>query len=145
MGGGGGETSSSSNQSTTTNQQDKRIANQSGMVLSNENSNANVTVNSLDSTITGQAFDFAKVADASNGEGFSKLLGLAEKTITSLSNSMNKSQDSIFNTVGKSQDAVLGALQTVQNDQKGAVDQKTMIVLASAAAVTIVAMNRKRA
>jgi hypothetical protein len=128
-GGGGGSTSSSSAQSTTTNNTDKRIASSGGVTISSEGSNINVQ--SVDKDIVNKAFDTVAIADAQNGEGFGKLLSLADKIVTGGGQLLTRGQDQ-----------VLQAAQSVQAEKQGSIDQKTIMILGVAAAAAF-AMRRK--
>ncbi len=129
-GGGGG--SSSSTQSTTTNT-DKRIAIQDGIGISSDSSTVNVT--SLDAGIVTKALDTVSVADASNSQGFSQLLGLADKLFTGAGQTLQTAQSATL--------AQVGALNQAQNDARGTIDQKTIIILAVAGAAAF-AYSRKK-
>lgn len=130
--GGGGGSSSSSNATTTTNT-DKRIAIESGIGISSDSSTVNVQA--LDGNIVMKALDTVSAADATAGTGFTQLLGLADKLFTGAGEIITKTQDTTL--------AQVGALNQAQNDARGSIDQKTMIVLAGAAAVAFVASRKK--
>jgi hypothetical protein len=130
LGGGGGSTSSASNQATTTNNTDKRIASSGGVTISAEGSNVNVQ--SVDKDIVNRAFDTVQISDAQNGEGFGKLLSLADKIISGGGELLTKGQDQ-----------VLQAAQSVQAEKAGSIDQKTIMILGVAAAAAF-AMSRRK-
>lgn len=130
-GGGGG--SSSSTASTTTNT-DKRIAIQDGIGISSDTSTVNVQT--LDAGIVNKALDTVSVADASNAQGFTQLLSLADKFM--------QGAGEIITTTQATTMAQVGALSTAQNDSRGTIDQKTMIALAVAGVGAIWAFNRKK-
>jgi hypothetical protein len=133
LGGGGGGSGSSSSNTTTTETVDKRMVVDTGVGISSESST--VTVNALDSGITQAALDVVKANDATNGQGFEQLLGLADKLFTTGSD-----------LIGKTQSASLAQLETINtaaNDKTGSIDQKTMIVLAIAGAAAIVMTKGK--
>jgi len=132
-GGGGG---SSSSTASTTNNTDKRIAIQEGIGLSSDSSTVNVTTNTLDAGIVNKALDTVSVADASNAQGFTQLLSLADKFMTGAGDILTKTQATTM--------AQVGALGTAQNDARGTIDQKTMIVLAVAGVGAVWAFNRKK-
>ncbi|WP_056335617.1 hypothetical protein [Massilia sp. Leaf139] len=94
--------------------------------------------NSVDSVVTGQAFDFAKGADATLGAGLSSVLSFA-KDIATQANEKTSSLASMFGQ-GVSQ-----AYDSANNTTAGGIDNKTMIVLgvAGAAAVAAIAMNKR--
>lgn len=163
--GGGGDSSSSSSTATSTTNIDKRMALSSGVGVSSDSSTVNV--NSLDGGAIAQALGFAgsaldsiKSSDATNAQGFTALLSSVNKTIdantsagTGAAQSFNgllKLAGDLFATgsqmIGKTQDATLAQLATINtaaNDQKGAIDQKTIIVLAVAGAAAVVLSKRK--
>ena len=119
------ESSSSSASTTTTQTTDKRMVVDTGVGISSESSN--VTVNTLDSGIVKAALDTVKANDATNGDGFSKLLGLADKLFTTGSTLIEKTSDTTL--------AQVAALTTAKNDSAGLIDQKTIIVLGIAGAI----------
>ncbi len=128
--GGGG--SSSSTQSTTQNT-DKRIAIQDGIGISSDSSTVNVT--SLDAGIVTKALDTVNVADAANSQGFTQLLGLADKLFTGAGQTLQTAQSATL--------AQVGALNQAQNDARGTIDQKTLIIIAVAGAAAY-AYSRKK-
>lgn len=130
-GGGGG--SSSSTASTTTNV-DKRLALEQGIAISSDQSTVNVQA--LDAGIVEKALDTVSIADASNAQGFNSLLSLADKFITGAGDVIKTTQATTL--------AQVGALGTAQNDARGTIDQKTMIVLAVAGVGALWAFNRKK-
>lgn len=130
-GGGGG--SSSSTSSTTTNI-DKRLALESGVGISSDQST--VTVNTLDAGIVDKALQTVQLADATSGQGFSQLLALTDKLFTGAGQALQTTQATTL--------AQVGALNQAQNDARGAVDQKTIIVLAVAGAAAAFAFSRKK-
>lgn len=129
-GGGGG--SSSSTASTTTNT-DKRIAISDGIGISSDSSTVNVQT--VDAGIVTKALETVNMADATNGQGFQALLGLADKLFTTADGTLKTTQATTL--------AQVGALNTAQNDAKGSIDQKTIIVLAVAGAAAMFAFKRK--
>lgn len=131
-GGGGGSSSTSSAQTTTTNTTDKRQVVDNGVGVSSDSST--VTVNVLDQGIVEAALDTVKASDAVSGEGFTKLLGLADKLFTGGVDIIGKTQNSAL--------AQLDAVNSSANDKKGAIDQKTIVVLALAGAAALVLVKR---
>lgn len=121
----------------TTNNTDKRVANQSGLVATE---GSNITYTALDGDAINSAFEFASGANAVNGDGFEKLLGVTERLMT-------KSSDTATTLSSRFQDNVMQAFETAKTAATGSIDQKTMILLAvAAAAVVIVPMvYRKKA
>lgn len=131
--GGGGGGSSSSSTSTTTQNYDKRVAVETGVGLSSDSSTVNVTT--LDAGIVTKALDTVAVADATNGAGFNQLLTLADKLFTTGSKVLETTQSATL--------AQVQSLNTAANDQRGTVDQKTIIVLAVAGAAALALRGRK--
>lgn len=119
-GGGGGSSSSSSSSSTTS--IDKRMVVDQGIGISSDQSTVNVQA--LDGQIVNKALDTVAAADAAAGEGFERLLGLAENLFSAGGKLVEKTSDTAM--------AAIGAVNTAQNDSKGSVDQKTIIILAVA-------------
>ncbi len=132
--GGGGGGSSSSN-STTTQATDKRMVVDQGIGISSDSST--VTVNALDGDIVKKALDTVSAADATAGAGFSQLLGLADKLFTGAGSMIEKTQSASL--------AQLETINAAAADQQGTIDQKTMIVLAVAAAGAFVLSRKARA
>lgn len=120
--GGGGGGGSSSN-STTTTSTDKRLAIESGIGISSDSSTVNTTVNALDANIVTKALETVSGADAVAGQGFDKLLGLADKLFTGGFKSLETSQ--ALTTAAFSQGA---------NDTAGTLDNRTIAIVAVAAA-----------
>lgn len=129
MGGGGGSSSSNSSTTQTT---DKRMVVDQGIGISSDSST--VTVNALDGEIVKKALDTVAAADATAGVGFTQLLGLADKLFTGAGNMIEKTQNSSL--------AALENINAAAADQAGTINQKTMIVLAVAAAGAFV-LSRK--
>lgn len=130
--GGGGGSSSSSN---STSNRDQRLAvGDGGAGVSGDNSSIGITTTnySTDGAIVGRALDSVDSANATAGQGFTQLLASADKLFAR--------GESLIGTTQKSvQDAYLSA----STDAKGAIDQKTIIVLAVAGAATVFALSRK--
>lgn len=117
FGGGGGSSSSSQ----TTNNSDKRISIRDGTAVSGDGSTVNIT----DGGIVSRALDTVDVANATNAEGFDKLLAASQN---------------LFNNSTK---AVAGAYETALTEKAGTgIDNKTMIVLAVAGAAALVLARR---
>lgn len=131
MGGGGGSSSSSSN-TTTTNTTDKRMVVDTGVGVSTENSTVNVTT--LDAGIVNKALDTVAAADATAGEGFGKLLTLADKLFTAGGSLIEKTSGTALQAVELASSA--------QNDAQGKIDQKTILILAAAGVAAAYAMKK---
>lgn len=119
-----GSSKSSSSTASTTTTVDKRMVVDNGIGISSDSST--VYVEALDVDIVNKALDTVAAADATAGVGFSQLLGLADKLFTGAGAMVEKTQNT-----------ALGQLETLNAaaaDRTGSIDQKTMIVLAVAAA-----------
>lgn len=90
-----------------------------------------VTVNSVDLGAVGKAFDFAGASGAAVVGTMDKVLGLADAV---LKGSMTAAKESTA--------LVSQAYETAKTTSQGAIDQKTMIVLAVAGTVAYVARRR---
>lgn len=132
-GGGGGSSSSSS---STTNNTDKRITQQSGVALTVDGSTVNVTNQTVDKEIVGAALDTVNTGNALANDSFVKMLGLADKLFTGAGQALESSQQTTL--------AQVGALSSAQNDAKGAIDQKTIIILAAAGVAGLALITRKK-
>jgi hypothetical protein len=119
---------SSANQSSQTTNTDRRIVTDKGVVATD---GAVINYTGLDADVAKAAFDTVQIADAQNGEGFGKLLSLADKIISGGGAMLTKGQDQ-----------VLQAAQSVQAEKQGSIDQKTIMILGVAAAAAF-AMSRK--
>ncbi|MRR51286.1 MAG: hypothetical protein EG825_10285 [Rhodocyclaceae bacterium] len=125
--------SSSSSVATTTTNTDKRLALQSGIGISSDQSTVNVQA--MDAGIVNKALDTVASADATGAASFDKVLTLAEKLFSTGSAVLGKTADSTLGAVA--------ALNTAQNDAAGKVDQKTIILLGAAAVAGVVAWRHK--
>lgn len=128
----GGSSSSASSSSQTTNNVDKRLVVDSGVGVTADNSTVNLSVQTTDAEIVSRALDTVDMNNATNQEGFSKLLDAA---------------GTLFqrgeNLIGQTQQSVADAYTLAQTTKAGTIDNKTMIVLAIAGAATVYAINRK--
>jgi hypothetical protein len=79
---------------------------------------------SLDGGIVTKALDVVTANDALNGASFTQLLNMADKMFNSAGTMIGKAQDTTL--------AQIDQITTASNDQKGMVDQKTLIILAVA-------------
>lgn len=163
MGGRSGSTSQA-NQTTQTSLNDSRVTNRDGVVVgdgsavdmsqaftSNEttnlsswdastsstNTNTGSFNNSVDSVITGQAFEYAKGVDATLGAGLSSVLTFAKDIA-------NKSNDNATSLASRFSDGVAQAFDSARNTTPGGIDNKTMIVIAVAGAAALAAIASKR-
>jgi hypothetical protein len=133
--GGGGSSSSSSNQTQTTNT-DKRMVLSGGVGVSSDQSTVNVTNTSLDPQIVQSTLDAIKANDATNGQGFSQLLTLADTLFQGAGQVIQKTQDS---TMGQ-----ISALNTAAATTKGALDQKTLLIIAAGSVAAIYAFKARK-
>lgn len=133
--GGGGGSSSSSSSSTTLNT-DKRITQQSGVALTVDGSTVNVTNQSVDKDIVNAALDSVNTGSVLANDSFVRMLGLADKLFTGAGQALQNTQQTTL--------AQVGALTTAQNDAKGSIDQKTMIILAAAGVAGLAFISRKK-
>lgn len=162
--------SSQANQATTTSNQDNRVTNRDGTVLgagasldastftdarmntnlsswdssnrstnyadsSNRSTTTTTTNNTLDGGVIGKAFDYAAGVDATTGGVMADVLGLADRLSA-------RSTDSATSLASRFQDNVLQAYDGAKNTTPGGIDNKTMIVLAVAGAVAVMASKR---
>lgn len=124
-GGGGGGSSSSS--SSTTNVDKRMAVGDGGIGASAENST--VTINSVDGAIVARALDTVDVANATAGHGLDALLNAADKLFS-------RGQG----LIGQTQQAVAQAYDQAAQTKQGTIDNKTIVVLGVAAAVTVAAV-----
>ncbi len=125
--GGGGSKSSSSTQTTSANT-DRRLAFSSGVGISADNSSVNVQ--SVDSEIVKRALDSVDVSTANAGAGVDKLLDVADRLFTGAGQMVSQTQNAAL--------AQLDTLNRAQNDAKGAIDQKTLVIIAIAGAAMVI-------
>ena len=135
----GSKSKSSTNTSTSTT--DRRMVTDGGSTALNLSQggtkNANTTtVNITDGGIVKEALDTVKAVDATNGEGFEKLLDLAGVLFEGGGELLKSSQ--------ATSTAQIEAINAASADKAGAIDQKTMIVLAVAGATAAAAIWGKK-
>lgn len=120
--------SSKSSSSNTTNNQDNRVAVSAGVGLSNSNRN---TINVTDGGIVSRALDSVDMSSANLGAGYQSLIDAA---------------DSLFqrgeSMIGQTQQHVADAYRNAESDKGGALDQKTIIILAAVGVVGLFAFKR---
>lgn len=119
--------SSKSSSASTTNNIDKRNAVQDGIGVSGDGNTVSIT----DSGLVSRALDSIDRADAINGEGFTQLLGVAGNLLTQTQSTMAKATNDV-------KDAYSQAV----TDKAGALDNKTIAVIA-VAGVAALAFARK--
>lgn len=146
--------SSKSSSSSTTNNYDKRNAVQDGIGLSGDGSSVTVTNNITDAGIVSRALDSLDLGNANNAQGFGKLLDASGELLGTITSSQASGFDKLIgvaadmwnqgqNLIGTTQKSVADAYSTAQSDKAGAIDNRTLIVLAVAAAAALAFMNRK--
>lgn len=134
--GGDSSSSSSSSQTTNTTNIDRRqVVGEGGFGFASDGAAVTINNQSMDAGIVERALDTVKAADATNGEGFTKLLSLADKLFTGAGAMVEKTQTASI--------AQLETINAAAADAKGQIDQKTMIVLAVAAAGALVLTKGK--
>jgi hypothetical protein len=136
---GGGSSRSSSSASTntttttTTNIDRRQVIGEGGWGFASDG--ANLTVNAMDggaidavsaamkqlSDSASQNASILAAADATNSEGFSALVTLADHLFTGAGNIISKTQDTTMSQIS--------ALATAQNDATGKIDQKTIVMI----------------
>lgn len=115
--------SSSSSNVTTTNVDRRQVVAEGAIGIASDSSTINLQM--LDADIVNKALEVVGANDATNGASFTQLLSLADKMFTGAGDIISKAQDTTLSQIG--------ALQTAQNDQKGAIDQKTLVIVAGTA------------
>lgn len=131
MGGGGGS-SSQADQTTTTQSFDNRIVNESGVVATG-GSTIIASIEHMDGDIVKAALDFATDANQTNSAAMDKLVDFAADVFTKGATMLQTGQDT-----------VLSAMTTYENDKKGAIDQKTIMVIAGIGAVAYAMTQGKK-
>lgn len=129
--GGSSSKSSSSNQTTTNNVDRRFVAEGGGIGLTADNSTVNIQ--SVDKEVIAKALDTIDKADATQGQGFTQLLTLADKLFQGGAAVINEQQQSTMKQIE--------AINTTSNNVKGAIDQKTILILA-AAGVAAIALSK---
>jgi hypothetical protein len=131
---GGDSSSSSSNTTNTTNVDKRQVVDANGIGVSSDSSTVTVNNTTLDGGIVNKALDAMTANDAANGQGFTQLLNLADKMFSSAGSMVSKAQDTALSQIS--------SINTAANDAKGAINQKTLIILAGAAAAVFI-MGKK--
>jgi hypothetical protein len=111
----GNKSTENSTTNTTTISNDKRIV-----------ADANATVLSLEEA-SGAVFNITQ--DATNGEGFGRLLDLAENLFVGGGAIIQNLADSSKDSIEK--------INTAANDREGQIDQKTIVILAVAGVAAV--------
>lgn len=129
--GGSSSSSSTADQTTTTQSWDNRIVTESGVVATGGSSIV-ATIEHMDGDIVKAALDFAANASDDNSVNLGKLIDFGAELFTKGATMLQTGQDT-----------VLSAMQSVENDKRGALDQKTVVVLGIAAAAALVLVKGK--
>lgn len=111
--------SSSSNTTNTTNIDRRQVMSDGAIGITSDSSTVNVQ--SMDAGVVKAALDVVATADATAGDGFSKLLTLTEKMFTAGGQILDKTADTSL--------AAVSAVNSARNDAAGSIDQKTLIIL----------------
>lgn len=132
----GGKSSSSNSAlystATTNNNIDRRqVVAEGAFGLASDNSTISITNNSLDAGIVNKALDVVSQSDATNGDGFARLLNLADKIIVGAGD--------ILTTTQATTQKQLEMINTAANDKSGQIDQKTIMVAVGVAGAVAVA------
>lgn len=152
--------SSSSNTTNTTNIDRRQVVGEGAYGFASDSTQVNIETNTLDggaisaafsgvkaafdaamerqgATVSGsldsvnRAMNAVSAADATNGQGFNSLLGLADKLFTGAGNMLSKSQDATLSQIE--------AINQSATDKSGSVDQKTIMVAAGIAGAVAIA------
>lgn len=149
-----GGKSSSSASSQTTNNQDNRVAVQDGIGLSASSGNV-INVTNSDAQVVARALDSIDRSNAVNGEGFANLLDTSETNFKQLVTGQTSgfsqligTAEKLFNEgqnlIGQTQKAVADAYGQAQNDAKGTIDNRTIMVIAVAGAAALAFASRRK-
>lgn len=133
MSGSKSSSSSSSNTTNTTNIDRRQVMSDGAIGVTSDSSTINIE--SMDAGVVNKALDVVASNDTIAGQGFTQLLTLADKMFNAGGTILQKTADTTM--------AQVGALTTAQNDAKGAIDQKTMMILAGVAAAAFIASKQK--
>lgn len=127
----GSSSSASTSQSSTQNVDKRQVVDGGSVGVTADNSKITLNSSSTDQGSVKAAFDFAKFADATNGDGFSKLLDTANNIFTSS-----------LTAVSQSNQTLSDAYKTAQTEQnaKATLDSR-YLVAAGLAVVAIVGLR----
>lgn len=128
--GGGGSSSSSSTQTSTQNTDKRQVVDNQSVGVSSDSSTVNVTM--TDQGALDKAMTMLGIGSEGILTSFDKVIGLAD---TLLKGSLT--------TVKDSNAVVSQAYETAQSTANGSIDQKTMMVLAGAAAAAFIFGRKK--
>lgn len=140
---GSSKSSSQANQTSNSTNIDNRIANGPGGLVLKDSGGATVNITdagivqnalfsvdrslgSVDSAV-GAALKTVQMSDATNADGFGKLLNLADKLIGETSATGER-------LIAQTNNSVMDAYRNAKTDATGAIDQKTIVVIVLAAA-----------
>ncbi|GGI16897.1 hypothetical protein [Oxalicibacterium faecigallinarum] len=123
--------SSQANQTTQTSSYDNRIVTESGIVAAGGSSIV-ANIESMDGDIVKAALNFATDASDDNSANLGKLIEFGTKLFTTGADMLQTGQQT-----------ALAAMASAENDKRGAIDQKTVVVLGIAAAAALVMTKGK--
>lgn len=125
----------SSSTSANTYNQDTRVAQEKGTATSSAvgGKRNTVTINTLDGGIVEKALDTVQLSDALGADGFNRLLSAAEKLF-----------EQGGTVIGQTQTALADAYGKAATENKSTIDNRTLIVLAVAAAAVGIFIIRKK-
>lgn len=147
--GGGGDSSSSA--ATTTQTTDKRQVIDGGAIgITADGSTVNVQNTTLDAGIVKAAMDAVSKNNATIGQGINSLIAAASlndeknagsfELVLGLADKLFSTGASLLKTSSDTTMAQVGALTNAQSDSKGAIDQKTIVIMVVAGAVVATAI-----
>ncbi len=146
--GGGGSRSSSTQQTFNT---DQRVVTESGIGVSGDSNAISVNTTTADPGIVARALQTVDINNATNADGFTKLLNAAAINNATNADGFTQLLDAatqMFNRseglIGQTQAAVADAYTVAQNTAKGTIDNRTITVLAVAGVAALWAINRKK-
>lgn len=132
--GGGSSSSASTSNETTTVQVDKRQAVDSGVGVSADDSNVNLSLEYTDRGAVSDAFSFARDVGEGGAAVTQRVLDIADRVFADA-----------FRTIGKTTEAVQTAgnsVATAYDTAKGAGSEKTLVTIAALAVVAVVAVQK---
>lgn len=125
--------SSSSNTTNTTNIDRRQVMSDGAIGITSDGSTVNVQ--SMDAGVVRAALDVVAASDATNSDGYSKLLNLTEKMFTAGGQILGKTADASL--------AAVSAVNSARNDAAGSIDQKTLIILGAVGLGAAYLMGKK--
>lgn len=126
---------STSTTSTTNNNIDRRQVISGGVGVTSDGAPLTINASTSDPAVVTAALDAITASDATNGQGFTALLTLADKLFSSTGSMIDKTQTASL--------AQLETLNTAANDKAGTIDQKTIMVLGGLAVAAFAFGSKK--